>query len=239
MSFSKQKTITVTAQDFIQKGALYHTEFTDKDGIPCLIQVLPDYDSESPREWDNLWTWVTTPGAGYSDIKPGYHKESRNSHCQKYYYRPEDFEDDNGRISKNFKNTHLIVPLFLYRHSGDVISAGSYGASWPDLQWDAGCMGFAFVSHEKIKKEYNCKHITKKIKERAIACLKGEVETMNAVNFGEVYGFKVINLVTEEEDSSWGYICPDRKDLESCIADMLCGWVDDGKQQEVIGGLLI
>ena len=237
MSFSKQKTVTVTTSDFIEQNALYYTEFTGKDGSSCLVQVLPDLDVESPREWDNLWTWVTTPGAGYSDIKPGYYKESRNSHCQKYYYRPEDFEDDSGRISKEFAKTHLIVPLFLYRHSGDVISVGNYGATLTDKLFDAGCMGFAFLSHEKIKEEYQCKCITKEIKKRALEYLEEEVKAMNAVNFGEVYGFKIINLETEEEDSSWGYICTDILDMKYGLYDMLLGWIDEDNLQEVFGDL--
>ena len=238
MSFSKQKTITVTADDYIEQGALYHTEFIDKDGSQCLIQVLPDCDVESPREWDNLWTWATTANAGYSDVKPDYQKEARKGYCQKYFYRPDDFHDDNDNIDKEFAKTHLIVPLFLHRHSGDVISAGNYDASWPDKQWDAGCMGFAFVNNMKIKEEFNCKRITKKIKTRAMDCLKGEVKTMNAVNFGEVYGIKVINLETEEQDSCWGFICPNLKDLEPCVSDMLIGWVDKANLKNVLAGLL-
>jgi len=236
MSFSKLKTITVTADDFLDQGVLYHAEFIDKNGSPCLIQVLPDYDSESPRECDNLWTWTTTANAGYSDIKPEYHNEARKGYCQKYYYRPDDFHGDNG-LDEEFKKENIIVPLFLCRHSGDVISAGDYGTAWSDKLWDAGCMGFAFVSRNKIMKEFNCKRITKKIKNRAIDCLKNEIKAMNAANFGEVYGIKIINLETEEQDSCWGFNCPDWIDVESYVSEMLYGWVDDDQLQNVIKGL--
>jgi len=238
MSFSIQKNINVTIEDFIEQDALYHAEFSGKNGNPCLVQILRDYDVESPREWDNLWTWVTTPIAGYSDVKPEYHKESRKSYCQKYYYRPEDFENCNGCIDREFAKTHMIVPLYLYRHSGDVICAGHYDVNWPDKQWDAGCMGFAFVSYAKLKEESNCRCITKKVKERAMECLEGEVAAMNVVNFGEVYGIKIINMETEEQDSCWGFFCPEINDLKSCVANMLDGWLDKEKVYDVIGGLI-
>jgi len=208
MSFSKLKTITVTTEDFLDQGALYHAEFIGNDGDSCLVQVLHDNDVESPREWDNLWTWVTTPNAGYSDVKPEYYKDSRKCYCQKFFYRPEDFENSNGCIDKEFAYSHMIVPLYLYRHTGDVISAGNYGINWSDKQWDAGCMGFAFVSHLRIKEEFSCKRITKRVKERAIEYLKGEVAAMNAVNFGEVYGIKIIDMETEEQESCFGFNCP-------------------------------
>ena len=238
MPFSKQKSVTLTAGDFVDRGALYHAEFSAADGSPCLVQVVPDPDAESPREWDNLWTWATTPGAGYGDIKPDFQKEARKGYCQKHFYRPEDFHGETGGLDREFKKAHLIVPLYLYRHSGDVISAGGYGAAWPDKQWDSGCMGFAFVSREKVKAEFNCKRVTKRIRARALDCLEGEVQAMNAVNFGLVYGIKVTNLETEEEDSCWGFVCPDTGELGRCVADMLSGWLEGDGRRGVAEALL-
>jgi len=232
-----KKTITVTVDDYIDSTAIYSQEFENDKGEACLIQVLPDEFCDSPRDWDNLWTWVTTPGEGYSDMEYRGTKEQnwRDRRC----YRPEDFEDDDGKIDRQFQKENIVVPLYLYRHSGDVISAGRFAANDPcNCPWDSGCMGFAFVSKERLKKEYNMKRITKKVLEKAMACLRGEVETMNDINMGYVYGIKVVNMRTEEEDSCWGFISSDGKYLKEAAADMLSDWVSADKRQEIVDRLV-
>ena len=222
MAFSKQKTVTVTADDFLSSSALYHAEFIGKNGNPCLVQVLLDSDGgcENPRKWaDMFWTWVTTQGAGYSDLKND---------------TPEDYEDEDGRLDKQFLKENIVIPLYLYRHSGDAISLGR---EYPfDCQFDSGCMGFAYVSRAKVLKEYGWKVITQKRREKLVGYLQGEVDEMNAWLAGETYGVQVIDMQTEWEDSSWGYIGHDY--LKSAVRDMLCGWAKDGELQEIAGRLV-
>ena len=233
--FSKEKVITVTVKDYIDKDALYHAEFTDKNGNSCLVQICRDDYPMNPREdSDHLWTWVTTYGAGYSD-RNGIAKTAEDRGCggmpiyRKYYHNPEDYEDDEGYIDKDFLKENLVVRLYLYRHSGDRISTGSFYGLLPQghAEFDSGCMGFAYVSREKMKEWYRCKQITKKIISKARACLEAEVDEVNAVNSGDVYYIKVTNLETEEEDSCGGYICSKEEYLRDAIADMLSGWVDN------------
>jgi hypothetical protein len=220
MAFSKEKIVTVTVNDFIRKDAFFTTEFTDKDGNPCLIQVRPDRDCESPRkDYDHLWTWVTTKGAGYSDIKDDH---------------PCLHEDDDGNLYKDFVKGNLIVRLYLYRHSGDVISIGSFGDPW-----DSGCIGFAYISKDKVSKGYGWKVITAKRREKLISFLQGEVEEMNAWISGSAYGIGITNLETEEEESCWGFICPERDDLKNFAADMLCGWIQDYKTRHEVAERLL
>jgi hypothetical protein len=221
MAFAKEKTITVTVDDFIDRRALYHTEFSDKDGKPCLIQVVPDEYCDSPRQWGNLWTWVTASGAGYSDIK----RET-----------PDDFEDDDGKLSKAFLRDNIVVPLYLYRHSGDSISLGR---EYPfDCPWDSGCMGFAYLSYAKIQEEYGWKNITKTRREKLIADLKGEVETMNVWLSGGAYGIKVVNMESGYEDSCWGFVRSGMNELADCASEMLIGWIDDNDKRHEVAGRL-
>jgi hypothetical protein len=218
MGFSKQKQITVTAEDFIDRNAVRYAEFTDRDGRCCLVQTIPDEDCENPRRMaDMLWTWVTTRNAGYSD---------RNE-------TPEDYEDDEGRIDRRFCRANLVCPLYLYRHGGDVISTGGLG----DL-WDSGCMGFAYLSREKIQEEYGWKRLTRKRIERLHKYLEGEVQEMNAWLSGYVYGVKVTNLETEYEDSCWGFIDTDGY-LEEAVRGMLYGWVDRHEEREKIARTVV
>jgi len=216
---------------------VYTAEFENNLGEECLIQLIPDRDCESPRDWEHLWTWVTTMSAGYSDRNPRYDEKTARysgSWSSGKWYRPEDFEGEDGELDKEFQQKSIVVPLHLYRHSGDFISVGTRStAANGNCRWDSGIMGFAFVSKEKLKKEYACKCITKKVIERAMDCLRSEVAAMNAYNDGSVYGVKVVNMRTDAEDSCWGFTCPERKDIFDAAVDMLGGWVDDTKRCEI------
>jgi hypothetical protein len=225
MSFSKQKTITVTIEDYIDRNAVGHAEFTDKDGKPCLVQVVPDEDCESPRRvGEPLWTWVTTCGAGYSD------NENET---------PKDFEDDDGKIDEAFCKENLIRPLYLLRHSGDFISVSNRECRAFDPQgFDSGCMGFAYLNKEKARKEYGWKMLTEGRVNQLLKYLQREVEEVNAYLSGEVYGVKVINLETEHEESCWNFICPKWKDVEETVREMLGGWVETHAERDEIAKMV-
>ena len=216
--FSKTKEITVTTKDFINRDTLWHTEFLDINGMPWLIQVLPDHDECNPRkEYAHSWTWVTTRGAGYSDVKNE---------------EPKDYHDNNGKLDKVFLKENIVVPLSLYRHSGDSISVGSTHPM--RCPWDSGCMGFAYINREQAKKDHGWKVITEKNRKQLISYLHSEVEEMNAWLTGNVYGIKVTNLQTEYEDSCWGFICSDKEDLEQRCREMLNSWVELERIPEII-----
>jgi hypothetical protein len=213
MPFTKEKTITVDAKYFAWgSDVAYSLEFLNDKGEACLAEVIYDHDSESPRTaWDNLWTWVTTSKAGYSDVKT---QGNRKSGINTVYYKPEDFEDEEGKLDKEWLKTVLIERLYLYRHSGDSISVGKFGSADPrNCPWDSGCMGFAYVEKSKIREWFGVKKITKEVRERAYKNLTSEVKEMNMRNEGSVYGFRVINMVTEEDTHCWGFYCDSREEI--------------------------
>ena len=162
--FTKQKTITVTTKDFLEKEAVSYAEFTGKDGMPYLVQVIQDLSPISPRDdYDHAWKWVTSPKAGYTD---------RNVNI--------DVDD----------KSYFKAPLFLYRHSGDIISTKPF-----NCPWDSGCMGYAYINLEE--QQVN--------EEQALKYLEAEVEEMNLYISGQVYGVVITNLETEEEtEAIWG-----------------------------------
>ena len=117
-------------------------------------------------------------------------------------------------------NLILIKPINMYDHSGITVST-SNGYPYND-RWDAGCVGFIYVTKKKIFEE--CGDITEENwKERADAYLEGEMETYDQYLRGKVYGFKLTKIGTqqdkcphcgevireyeeeEEVDSCWGF----------------------------------
>jgi hypothetical protein len=161
-----------------------------------LIEIFHEDSPESPREWDNLGTMIC------------FHK--RYSLGDKHDYKHNDYsgwEEMKKAIIKN-ENVGVILPLYLYDHSGITISTSPFSCPW-----DSGQIGFIYVSKEKMLKEYGGKIVTKKLKEKVTEYLKGEVETYDQYLRGDVYGYKVFKVTyceqgyehKEELDSSWGY----------------------------------
>ena len=136
------------------------------------LKIVQDTDPESPRTWDNLGTMVC------------FHK--RYELGDKTDYRSEDYdswEELKEGIIKN-EGEVVILPLYLYDHSGITISTSSFSC-----RWDSGQVGFIFISKYKIKKEG--------IDETKVEeYLKGEVETYDQYLTGDVYSYSLYEIET-------------------------------------------
>ena len=195
------------------KHYAYNAPFkmVDKDGNKYKLIVEQDEDLGSPREWDNVATLVC------------WHRRY-NLGDKHNFDEPQDFWDwveENGG-----KENFCIVPLNLYDHSGLTISTSS-GYPYND-RWDAGCVGFAYISKETMMKEIGCEYVLddngERIKEehkhegmqstysyktkpltdetwraRAKEIIDCEVETYDQYLRGDVYWFKFEREVTVEE----------------------------------------
>lgn len=102
---------------------------------------------------------------------------------------PEDIPDD-----------AICLPLYLYDHGGITMSTSPFSCPW-----DSGQVGVIYCTKEKAIKEWGKKRFTKKVEERAIKYLVGEVEEYDAYISGEVYGYIVKDEDGIEIDSCWGY----------------------------------
>jgi hypothetical protein len=161
-----------------------------------LIEIFPDNNPDDPRNWDNLGKMVC------------FHK--RYSLGDNHDYNHSDYnswDEMEKAIVKN-ENVAVILPLYLYDHSGITISTTSFSC-----RWDSGQIGFIYVSKEDVLKEFGGRIVTKKLKEKAEAILKGEVKTYDQYLVGDVYGYKISKVSIceqghehkEEIDSCWGF----------------------------------
>jgi len=153
------------------------------------LEVVQDTNPYSPREDDNLGTMVC------------FH--NRYELGDKTDYRTEDYdswEELKEGIIKN-EGEVVILPLYLYDHSGITISTSSF-----DCRWDSGQVGFIFVSKYKIKKEG--------IDETKVEqYLIDEVKTYDQYLTGDVWGYNVYEITTcdkghehkELVESCYGY----------------------------------
>ena len=154
-----------------------------------LIEIIQDENPDSPRNWDNLGTMVC------------FH--SRYDLGDKHDYNHQDYEgweEMRKAITRN-ENVAVILPLYLYDHSGITMNTSGF-----TCKWDSGQVGFIFVSKEAVRKEFNVKRITRTIQDKVSKLLIGEVETYDQYLIGDVYGYRITDTETDEEkDSCWGF----------------------------------
>lgn len=170
----------------------YIVESVEHNGY--VIEIVPDENALDPRkEWDNFGTMIC------------FHK--RYNLGDSHYVRSGDFSgwNDMEDYIRNQLNASVVLPIFMYDHSG--ITINTSGFSCP---WDSGQIGFIYASREKIRSEFNCDKITKKTKDKVASILQGEVETYNHYVAGDVYGW-IIRKDDEILDSVWGYMGNDFK----------------------------
>jgi len=170
------------------------------------IKVEQDGDTESPREWDNLGTmtyWHRNYILGDVDGSKEYQYDQ-----DMFWYDLAGIEDtDNVSLDKAIELAHkknVILPLYLYDHSGITMSTSSFSC-----QWDSGQVGFIHISHEKIRKEFSCKRVSAKMRERIEGYLKNEVQTFDDFITGNVHWFSITREDADGEeidiDSCGGY----------------------------------
>ena len=188
-----------------------------------LIRTYYDNSPESPREWDNLGTMVCFHG--------------RYSLGDKHDYNSDDYNgwDEMEKDIIKRENVGVILPLYLYDHSGITISTSSFSCPW-----DSGQIGFIFISKKKMLEEYGGKIVTQKLKEKVTEYLKGEVETYDQYLQGDIYGYKIFKVTEcdygheheEELGSCWGFYGE-----ENCLdeAESIVKYYIENKEELVEG----
>lgn len=172
-----------------------------------VIKVYQDYDPESPREWDNLGTmlcWHRRANLGDETVL------------------------DRDELEARVKAARVVLPLWLYEHGGMTMRCGERGGYPFTDAWDSGQVGFILVDAETIRRDFGCKHITKKVMARVEASLRGEVEVYDQWLRGDVYGYVIEDQDGgEEEDSCWGFY-----GMDECLAEAR-GVVEGMRMREV------
>ena len=175
------------------------------------IRVQNDDMAGDPRkEWDNLGTMVCWHSRyNLGDVDSGTYEDTM---ALFYELSGLDIEADGWDFSDEQKERiyaaafkkNVILPLYLYDHSGITMRTSSFSC-----QWDSGQVGWIYMSYEDIRKEYSWKRITKKRRALIEKYLTGEVETYDQYLTGDVYGFTITREDEDGEevvvDSCWGF----------------------------------
>lgn len=145
------------------------------------IKIVLDKDPTSPREWDNLGTMIC--------FHSGYNLGDKHSYESPYEFTAE----------VNSKNA-LMLPVYLYDHSGLTINTSGFSCPWDSMQ-----VGWIYVTKEKVREEYGKKRISRKLSVDVLHRLTCEVSTYDQYIRGEVYGYIIEDSDGELVDSCFGF----------------------------------
>jgi len=168
---------------------------------------LTIYDSEwleSPREWSPLGhiaTWHSRYSLG--DEQPS-----------------ESSEEWLEELREEYGDDILLLPVYMYDHSGLAFNTTGYGHLGYHGYFDSGQVGWMYVTYDDIKKEYG--EVTDETIKRAEKVLKSELETYeDYVNNYNMYSF-----VVEKRDH-----CESCKHDEWEVVDSMSGFYGDWKDK--------
>ena len=162
------------------------------------IKIFRDTNPENPRDFETFTTMTC------------WHRRYRLGDPHQFE-TPHDFLCDLAGIStethlgmdailKRGRRQAIILPLYLYDHSG--ITMNTIGFHCP---WDSGQVGFIHVTRADARKAYCMKRLSPQRSEQLYKLLVQDVVTYDASLTGNCFGF-TIEKDGEETDSCWGFL---------------------------------
>lgn len=161
-------------------------------------EIFIDEFAENPRKFSDHFSTIVNFHPRYSigDINKSDPDDFFLS-CYSYSLTYDDVE----KAKKMFYNDNVVLPVYMYDHSGITINTTGFSCSW-----DSGMVGIIYVSKKKIREEFNIKRISSKLIEKVKKIMVSEIEELDQFLTGDVYGYTLTNTETGEEiDSCWGF----------------------------------
>lgn len=156
------------------------------------LAIWNDTDPINPRgDWDNFGSFMVKDSCPYVKAE---------ADCILNFYS----RDADEKLLE--KAGYIFLPVYVLDHSGVSMSTKAFGCPW-----DSGQIGYYVVAKEKVRKEFNKKVISSKLRQKVLDILNSEVELYNKYLNGDVYGYTIENANGVETDSCWGYY--DIKDI--------------------------
>ena len=134
-----------------------------------------------------------------------------------------DWREVDNIILAEISKQHVILPLYLYDHSGITMNTGGFSDPW-----DSGQVGWIYAAKDEILSEYGGKNLTQQKREKAAQVLEGEVELYDHYLCGDCYGFELYKS-GEMIDSCWGFLGgyeSIKKDIAAYLPSECRGLVD-------------
>lgn len=161
------------------------------------IKIYHDTDPQNPRDWDTFGTIICRHRR--YNLGDDHTFEDARAFLIDLVGCSDETELSNERLLDLAQRKAVILPVFLYDHSG--LALNTVGFHCP---WDSGQVGFIYVSLEDVHSEFDAKRVSPKMRVRAEELLRSEIATYHDYISGNVYGYSV-EKDGEEIDACWGF----------------------------------
>ena len=177
------------------------------EACPRLGEILDKWENES---WQNVWASIGEESYETTEAIIRPHRQELIDWVLDRYY--------------------IMLPLYLYDHSGITMNTCGFSCSW-----DSGQVGLIYCTKERAIAEWG-----EDCLDRAEDYLRSEVEVYGQYLRGDVYGFIVEETededddcaVWDETDSCWGFFGSDVDKngiTDHLVADDLCQMARDAE----------
>ena len=165
-----------------------------------IVKVVVDEDPVNPRDDCNLGKMFCAHRR-YALGDGTFDKADHNGRVHTSWSEVRDF------LMREF-DTAVILPLYLYDHSGITISTAPF-----HCPWDSGQVGFILATKEEVREEFGVKRISAKLREKVADILRYEVSAYDSYIGGSYCGYAIYKVSvcdhgeehTEFIDSCFGY----------------------------------
>lgn len=170
------------------------------------IKVSTDSDPQNPREWDNVGKMICFHNRYTLGDKHDYNKDSFDS-C------------DELKEQLIADGAYIILPLYLYDHSGITMKTSSF-----TYRWDSGQVGFIYCTKEDVQREWDGDDM------KAKAYIEGEVATYDGYLTGSIYCYEIIDADGNDTGEScggyfgypWTYLIIDAQNVIDALVEDQC-----------------
>ena len=149
------------------------------NGKKMRLSILQDDYATDPREWDNLGHMVC------------FHRRY-NLGDEHEFESAVEFVDFLDKLQK--RDAVIARPLYLYDHSGVTMNTGGFYQYDPQ-GWDWGKVGYIYVTKERVREVFKVKQVSPRLKLQVLEILQAEVDEYDMYLRGEVYGYRIEELV--------------------------------------------
>lgn len=186
-----------------------------------VLIVQPDDEPVNPREdydpFGHMVCWHRRYWLGDQHDYNGP-EEFLRSLCRKPVRDDMSIDDLKALLAE--QSDLVILPLYLYDHSGLSISTGSFIGRAVHAEWDSGQVGYIYATREDIVNNYG--DASPESVEKAKALLEAEVQSYDWYLRGECYGYRLYQN-GQELDACWGFLGDFddvKEDIASCLPDV-------------------
>ena len=173
-----------------------------------MLKIEHDIDPQNPRtDFDNCGKMVCF-----------HHRYNLGDEHDIDFRDFDGWDDMRAHLIKAYEAA-VILPLYLFDHSGITMATSPFGC-----RWDSGQVGFIYMDRETLLKEApgHPKILTPKAKAWATHTLQSEVQIYDHFLTGDVYGYVIDDEQGETVETCWGFFGHDdcQKEGETVLASL-------------------